>query len=396
VLCVGLAAPAALASDVTIKSSASETFEGNDNYFLIPAPKGITYVPVSAFTLDLLARTPTTRYDLHGDISYTHYLGPGAADAAAPTVKQDGVSVNIDHDINAAGDKFNVTASSRQQDVATALLSDLGVATAGGQAMTSAIGGSWSRRLSQIDTLVFSATSTKTDFTSSSAVPYVNLTTGAVWTRHLSPTADLIGSTEFDQTIQDSQARQDTKFWKAEMEAQVRPTSRLNLDGSIGVGVVTVTDDGVPVVAPAPPPPGPGFIPALATSGSSAGLLADFKVVYKLTRTTDMSLLVSRSIDPDVLGQLSARKNYQIGWAQTINSVSSLSLLAGLTEVTAAQSGTGASSYLTGNITYTRQLTREWHTLLSYNYRRSEGAGISAASSNSLMVTLTRDMTIKP
>jgi hypothetical protein len=393
VFCVCLETSLACASDLTIKSSLSESIEANDNYFLIPEPKGITYAPLNAISLDVLGRTPTTRYDAHGDISFYHYMGPGAADTATPTVKQDSVSVNLEHDINPAGDKFSVTASSRQQDVATAQLNDLGVVTASGEVMTSAIGGSWTRQLTRTDTLAFSATSTKTDFTSSTLAPYVNLATEAVWTRHIGPTTDLIASTEFDWTIQETQARQDTKFWRADTEAQIRPTSRLKLTGSIGVGVVSVRDDGE-VGAPGPAPP-PGLVSLVAGAGTAAGLLTDAQADYKVTKTTELTLLASRSIVPDVLGQLSARKSYQVVMTQIFNSASNLSLVGGLTEVTASQAGLGASNYWTTSATYTRQLAREWSTQVSYNYRRSETTG-SSVSSNALLVKLTRDMTLKP
>jgi hypothetical protein len=391
---LGLQAPAALASDLTIKSNQSETLEANDNYFLRPVPKGNTYVPVITASVDASGRNPTTRYDLHGDLSYTKYFGPGAADASLPNVKEDGVSFFLEHVGDPIGDKVNVTGWSRRQDVATAQLNDLGVVTASGEFSTTGIAGGLYRQVSAIDSLTLSVTSTKTDFTSSSGVPFVNLTTGAYWKRRIGPSTDLTASAEFNWTIQDNQAQQDTKFWKGLTGVRMQPTSRLSLSGSAGVGVVSSSQAGLAGIAA---PPVPGSTPTFGASGLSIGVLAEAQAVYKLKKTTQLSLSASRSIAPDVLGALSQRTSYGIGLTQAINAASNLSFGGALTQTppSSGQSGSSPSNFWTANVTYSRRLAPEWGAQLTYNYRRNEIEG-SRIISNALVLVLARDMTIRP
>jgi hypothetical protein len=399
-LYVGLQAIPALAGDWSVKSSQSETFEANDNYFLLRAPKGITYAPLSTASVDVLARTPTTRYDLHGDIGYYHYFGAGAADAALTNVKQKGASFYVEHAGNAIGDKVSLTAWSQQQDLATAQLNDIGAVTAGGgEISTSGVAGNLHRQLNAIDSLSLSATSTKVDFASSSAVPSVNLTTGAVWNRRVDPSTDLIASTELNWTVQDNQARLDTKLWKAVTGAQLRPTSRLSLTGSVGIGVVTSGQDGPAgiVALPPSPLPTPGSLAAFAGSGTSIGLLADVQAIYRLRKTTDLSLSASRSIAPDVLGALSQRTSYAVGLTHAVNSVSNLSFGGALTRLPASggQLGSGTSNFWTANVSYSRLLSREWRTQLTYSYRRRDDEA-GSVSSNAVALVLARDLTLLP
>ena len=82
-LCLGVLASGAFAADVSIKGNVSETVDASNNYFLTNSPSGSTVRSLTAGTLDILARTPTTQYLLDANYSYYKYFGPGAADAAA-------------------------------------------------------------------------------------------------------------------------------------------------------------------------------------------------------------------------------------------------------------------------------------------------------------------------
>jgi hypothetical protein len=391
VVCVGLQAAPALAVDLSVKSSLNESFEVNDNYFLVSTPKGTTYSPLTSVFLDVLARTPTTRYELNGDLGYTRYLGPGAEDTSLTTVKQDDLNFNFEH-TGHAGDKVGLSAWWRQQDLATAQLNDIGVVAARGEMNSHGIVGNVYRQLNAIDSLAFFATGTSVNFTSSTAVPYVNLTTGVTGKHGLNPSTEMFVSADLNWTVQQDQAGLDTKLWRALTGVKVQPTPRLSLFGSVGVGVVTTGQDGLAGIVGVPLSSAPG---AIATHlGTSVGLLAEAQVAYKLRSTTELSWTAARSITPDVLGNLSQRTSYGIGLTHVINSVSSLSFAGSRTGV-AASGEFGASTFWTANVSYARRLTKEWRTQLTYNYRRRDDDR-GSASSNALVLVLARDMTLLP
>jgi hypothetical protein len=381
----------ALAEDWSVKSGLSETLEANDNYFLIPAPKGPTYVPQTAVSLSAQARTPTIRFGFDGDLSYNQYFGPGAADTSVPAVKQDDVTFSAEQSGAVAGDKIGASVSWRQQDVATAQLNDIGVVTTSGQ-ITSRVATAYiNRQLGAVDSLVLSASTSKVDFTSPTATPFSNLTTDATWRRELNNSSSLFASTEFNWTIPSDTPQSDVKFWKAVTGLQMRITPRLTLNGSIGIGVVDTGPAAfsAPVAIPPLAPP-----PSFAGGEVAARMLADVAATYKLESTTDLSLAASRSIAPDVLGVLSQRMSYSVGLARAINSVSSLSVGEQLTQATAS-AGQAGSDYWATNVTYARRLTPEWRSQISYNYRKTESAGV-AARSNAVQIMLARDLTLLP
>ena len=78
----GILASSAFAADVSIKGGATEALEASNNYFLINTPSGPTIKSLTAGTLDILARTPTTNFLLDTNYSYYKYFGPGAADTS--------------------------------------------------------------------------------------------------------------------------------------------------------------------------------------------------------------------------------------------------------------------------------------------------------------------------
>jgi hypothetical protein len=384
-----LQAAPALAIDLSVKSSLSETLEANNNYFLLPQPKGATYNSLSAINLDVAARTPTSRYTFNGDFSYSSYLGPGAEEAPIRSVTQNGFNVGVEHAGKVTGDKLNLSGSWRRQDVASAQLSDVGAATAGGEVSTYGISGNVNRQLSSTDSLALSAAGSSASFTSSSAAPFVNLTTGATWSHRIDPTKDLTVAADLNWTIRDGEAQSDTKFWKVTTGMQMRPTSRLSLSGSFGVGLVHT--QGVPSTAPQDP------FATFDSVGTAVARLWDVQAAYKLWSVTGLSMSASQSITPGTLGSLSQRTTFGIGLSHSINSISSLSFNGQLTRFNAGgeQVGSNAADFWSATASYSRSLTREWRTQLIYSYRL-RNSGANSVSSNSLVMVLARDMILLP
>ena len=90
-------ASSAFAADVSIKGGATEALEASNNYFLINTPSGPTIKSLTAGTLDILARTPTTNFLLDTNYSYYKYFGPGDADTSLKFGTSASATFSVDH-----------------------------------------------------------------------------------------------------------------------------------------------------------------------------------------------------------------------------------------------------------------------------------------------------------
>lgn len=379
-----LASPS-LAADWFAKTSFSQTVEANDNFFLSTNPKGNTYASTSAVFVETAARFPTSQYIFNGDFAYIRYLGPGAADASLTRLTQNGVSLNAEYAGHRPGDKLNFTASWRQQDIATAQLNDIGVVTAQGELSTITFGSSVNKQLSAVDSLSFNVLGSSVTGTQ----PFRTLNTGSTWTRALSPIADGYALGDFSWTMREDATNSETKFTRVLTGLRLRPSTRLRIYTSGGVGIVSGTSAtatpgifGAPVAGSGTVQPGNG--------GAVVDWLADILMAYKLLNSTEMTVSAGRAITPGVLGDLSLRTSYSLGVNHTVNATSSVNVNAGLTKT--GGSGT-TSDFWTAGASYERRLTREWRTNLSYNYRKRISDS-PTVTSNSVVFVLARDVTL--
>src|SRR5262245_42811418 len=94
---MGVLTSSAIAADVSIKGNVSETLTASNNYFLGTSPSGGTGQTLSAGTLDVLVRTPTTNYFLDTYFSYYKFFGPGAADTSLTWGTPAHANFTVDH-----------------------------------------------------------------------------------------------------------------------------------------------------------------------------------------------------------------------------------------------------------------------------------------------------------
>lgn len=377
------------AADWSATTSLSETFEANDNFFLATAPKGNLYGSTSALFVDLSARTPTSRYILNGDFAYIHYMGPGAADTSLRTLTQSGVSLTAEYAGHQPGNKLAFVTSWRRQDIATAQINDIGVATAQGEISTILVGSNFTKQLSAVDSLTFGVRGSTVEPTGGNAQPYRNLTVGPTWTRGLNSITDWVSLADLSWTVRDDSS--DTKFTRALTGFRLRPTSRLKVSASVGFGIVSGTGAGTTASILGPPIAGFGTIQQ-GNGSVVVGYLADGQAVYQLWNTTDLTATASRSITPGVLGDLSLRTSYGLGINQKINTSSSISVKGEFTKTSATGAG---FDFWTAGAAYEKRLSREWRTNLSYVYRQRVSS-LQSVSSNAITFVLARDVTLLP
>jgi Putative beta-barrel porin 2 len=381
-LCLGVFVSGAFAADVSIKGSLSETVEGSDNYFLINTPSGTTFKSLSAVNLDVLARTPTTRYLLDTNYSYYKYFGPGAVDSTPTSGTPANANFSIDHTTELA--KYNLAASWSRTDIATTQLAESGKATASGTQNTYNIKGGVTRDLSRTDSITWSAQASTASFTDSTETPYTDVTTTAAWNHILSPTTTLTNSVMFDWFKQDNAANSQRLFWQIMTGLKSQLTHRLTFNASVGEIFVNAYQEGVL----------PSAIPPSTTSfqiqpGAANGFVWNAGLTYQLLKDTNLSLTAAKTIAPTSLGQLQQSETIGLTLSHDINHASNLSFSTQFAHI----SSETPADFFSASVSYGYKLTREWRTNLSYTYRqRNDDTGL--ARSSTILVSLTRDFTL--
>lgn len=387
-LCLGLQATSAVAIDLSMKSTLTETLEVNDNYFLAPTPKKMIYRPMSTVAVDAVGKTPTMLYTMSGDFGYYKYLGPGAEHLATTDGTQKGVRFGVEQSGKVKGDKTFLNASWRQYDAAPAQLADTGVATITGQVTTSTLSGGFIRQLGLRDTLSWTTTGMSSEFTNSNSTPYVNLDNTGTWKHRLNPNNDIITLADYSWTVRDNAAKSETKYFRLMTGVDSRLTKRLSLTANVGAGIINSSQNNAaaaPVVNPIPVFGGSG-------SGTVTGLLWDVMLAYRLQSTTKLSLTAAQNVAPDIDGRLSLRKSVGVTLDHDINSRSSLQFSGSFTNYTSI---VNTYDFFTATAAYSYKIAKEWRSTLSYSYRQ-RNTDTNSVNSNSVMLVLIHDATILP
>ena len=147
--------------------------------------------------------------------------------------------------------------------------------------------------------------------------------------------------------------------------------------------------------------------PAFAL-GSTVGFIGDAHAIYRILKNTTLNLAVGQTVAPSITGTLTKRATLHAGVTQNINARSSVSLAGDISQ----QTSSGITNdFLSGSVSYSYQLAREWNTSLTYRYlhRTATSGGalldpvtglptssVGPASSNSVMVTVAKTTTIIP
>ena len=232
----GILASSAFAADVSIKGNAGETLEASNNYFLINTPSGPTIKSLTAGTLDILARTPTTNFLLDTNYSYYKYFGPGAADTSLKFGTPASATFSVDHTEQLT--KYNAAASWTRSDAATTNLAQTGNAVGRGSIETAAINGGLAHDLGRNDTLTWTAQASKVTFTDPTQFPYIDVVSTAGWQHTVSSTTTLNNFVSFDWFSEDNPAQSQRLFWKIMTGIDSKLTPRLSFVGHVGVGLV--------------------------------------------------------------------------------------------------------------------------------------------------------------
>jgi hypothetical protein len=384
----------------------SQTFEANDNQFMRNMLAGGTLGSYTTVTANAVALTPTSRLTIDSDVGYRKYWGPGT-DGISQT-ESDWVGIKSHYETWGKNhdDQEFFDGSFRRSSTLVAVLGDLGLLTnVHGDLDQTSLRGGFQRSLSALDTITFSAGSTLTSYDPSSAgTQFTDTIATASWRHRVDPltTVSLTSEVEWLNYETTPVANLYLVRNNAGFETSLSPV--LSYGASAGV---VYTDSAIGTLT-SPVFPTAFQTPAFA-GGSSASLIADAHAIYRILKNTTLNLTAGQTVAPSITGALTKRATLHAGVTQSINARSSIAVAADVSRQTVL----GATNdFLSGSISYSYQIAREWNTSLTYRYlHRTATAGgnvlldpitglptssIGPASSNSLMVTVAKTTTIIP
>jgi hypothetical protein len=385
--------PAARAVDWSLRSTASETVELNNNLFLSPSPLGGTLGSYSSISANAEARTLTSSFDFDSHVNYNKYWGPGASGLPDTENLAFGFAGHYETSGKNSADRNYLDAGFNQSSAAFALLGQLGVVTnVVGSINVLNFGGGLDRSLSALDTVSLSAHSSMSSYDPSSAgIPFTDTSATASWSHRLGSLTTISATSNPEWLSFDNAFGTNIVILRNQAGFNTSLSPFLSFRGNWGAAYVQTENRGTP-------------------SSSATGLIYDMALTYQALKNTTFTLSANQSVGPTAIGSLVKSSSVYATAVQAINSVSTLSFSANFGQNTSD----GTSQYASASVTYSRSLTRDWTANLTYRYLHSFGttggtvaiapivAGIpvvtlsSAASSNSLIVVVSKSITVLP
>ena len=401
-VCLGLSPSGAYATDWALNSTLSETVEANSNPFLATIPAG-TLSSYSTLNVNAVALTPTSKFTFDGDESYRKYWGPGIDGVPSESLYGD-VKAHYETFGKDPSDREYINGSLTSQSSAFALLGQLGLVTnVRGYLQTSHIDGGIDRNVNALDFLSLQGGTTYTAFDpGSGGTPLTDSTATASWRHRWDSLLTLTASSNAEEINFANIQQSKVTILRENAGFEVTFSPLLSFRGTWGAAFVQSQGGSAATSLGGTTTSG---------SGSDVGFITDMLLTYKVFPDTTLTLAGVQSISPSLVGSLAELSTIRAGVAYTINPRSTLSFAADADRQTSAGVETDFASFST---TYGYLLTREWSAQLSYRYLHrfaspaSAGAtidpitglpilsGLGAANSNSLMLVVSRSLSILP
>jgi hypothetical protein len=405
VACLGLAPGPALAWDWSLRSTLSQSFELNDNQFLRNMLAGGTLGSYTTVSANAVALTPTSRLTIDSDVGYRKYWGPGTEGVSQTESDWVGIAAHYVTWGKLHDDQEFLDGSFRRSSTVVAVLGDLGLLTnVHGDLDRTSMRGGFQRSLSALDTISFSVGSTLTTYDpSNGGTQFTDTTATGSWRHRVDPLTTISLTSQVEWLNYDTQPAANLFLVRNTAGFETSLSQVLSYGASVGA----VYSDSQIGTLKSPVVPVSFQTPAFA-GGSSVGFIADAHAIYRILKNTTLNLTAGQTIAPSITGALTKRATIHAGVTQSINASSSIAVAGDFSRQTAL----GATNdFLSGTVSYSYQLAREWNASLTYRYlRRTANAGnvlldpvtglptssTAPASSNSLMVTVAKTTTIIP
>jgi hypothetical protein len=419
-VCLSISSSRAFAVDWSVNATQSETTELNDNQFLRSMLAGGTLGSYSTIAANAVASTPTSRLNLSGDFNYNKYWGPGTVGIPLTETTAGGMSAHYETFGKDATNRQYLDASWRTQSTSLAILSDLGIQTPiTGNIDIATVRGGVERNLSALDFVALSARSSLSYFDpSGGGTPYLDTAGNVNWRHRLSAIASFSIASDAEWLSYDNATRTNIIILRNTAGFDVALSPLLNVHGNAGAAYIQASQGSAasPVaVAPQGSAASPVAVAPFSTaaltsgSGSAVGFIGDMSIIYRVLKSTTLSLTASQSVGPNTVGSLFQTDAISAGLTYSINQLSTLLLSGSFTRLTSS----GVSDFISATIGYNRALTREWNANLSYRYLHRSAttgqtstfdpitgfpliSGSAPARSNAIMLTVSHSVSVLP
>ena len=401
--CLGLLPGHALAYDWSLSTTETQTFEANDNQWMRNPSPGWSLGSYTTVSANGVVLTPTSRLTFDGNVGYKNYWGSGTEGIAQTESDWVGAHAHYVTWEKNPDNQYFLDGSFRQSSTVVAVLGDLGLLTnVHGDLDRTLLGGGIQRSLSALDTISFSASSALTTYQpSSGGTEFTDSNATVTWRHKVDPLTTISVNSQFEWLAFDSVPNADLLLLRntAGFETSFSPV--FSYGGNAGVVYANTqigTSPFVPITGQVAP-----FV-----GGSTAGFIGDAHAIYRLTKDTTLNLFASQTLAPAITGALTKRSTLHAGVTQTIDSRSSISAAADISQQTS--SGT-TNDFLSGSVSYAYQLARDWNATFTYRYlyRTATNGGAlldpitglpvsssAPAAANSIMVTVSTTQIVKP
>jgi len=407
-VCLSVVPSCAYAVDWALNSTLSQTVELNDNPFLRAVAAG-TLSSYSTILANATARTPTSKFLFDGSIGYQKYWGPGI-DGAQSENLTGGANLHYETYGKNNSDRQYLDAGWHRQSTAFALLGQLAIVTnTRGFLDTTTVGGGIDRSITALDSVSLSAHSTYTSYDpGTGGTPFIDTSASGTWRHRINPIATLSASSDAEFLHFDNRFNTDIMILRENAGIDATLSPLLSFRGTAGVAYVQ-TERGSPAFSLG------SATPNASSSGSVTGFITNMALTYKMFPDTTLTLTGVQSVSPSAVGSLIKLTSIGAGLTRNVNSRQTLSFSADASQTTST--GT-TSDFLSGSIVYSYLLTKEWTTQLSYRHLHrfatsgtgSAGfildpitgiaiplaSGIGPADSNSIMMVVSRSVSILP
>jgi hypothetical protein len=412
-VCLSISSSRALAVDWSVNASINETTELNNNQFLRSVNAAPTLGSYTTITADAVARTPTSRFNLDTNFTYTKYWGPGLDGIINPTTSNN-VFAHYETFGKDPADRQYIDASWTRSNTQLAVLANLGVqTTAVGDLDTAAVKGGIERNLSALDSVALSVRSALSYYDPSNAgTQFLDTDLQATWNHRVTGLATLLLSSESEWLSYNNATQANLIILRNQAGIDITLSPLLSFRGKAGAAYLQASQQQGTLGAPSAVvlPGSTGGILNNSTSASVAGFIGDMSIIYRMLKSTTLNFTANHGVSVSIIGSLTESTAFAAGLSYSINQLSALSLGASATRQTTTG---GTTDFLSGSVTYNRALAREWNSFISYRYlHRSAssgavisfdpitgiplGTGPTPASSNSIVLGISRNFAVLP
>jgi hypothetical protein len=375
---VGFAVSEVQAGDWSLEAKTTSKTDLNDNYYLLPASDGLVFGNFSNLSVDLIHKSAIDRFDLMGDLGYQNYFGavhPSSQNRFLPRIA-------AKYHLSGKTDTIDLGAGYSFSDLNTIdPLDPIGL-NRNITRHTISANASYSKTLTPTLTIGTSASLQDVIFSDVGvgANPYTSASLSSVLKYRLTKTTDFTTSLGGQwQSIDDAQnSLNSSYFLRSDLTSQLQNNLSISIGGGPRFGINYFDN----VLVPLNP----------RMSSSSLGWLADAKLNYKF-KEGSIAATVSRSVDPDVLGNLQSRNTFSLSASQAINEDSSFDVSAQY-RISSNIAAVDQKTFVFAPV-YRYRLAREWSMAAGYTFTWTDG-GAGAARSDDVFLSVSRSFVVNP